>query len=292
MLRGLPGSGKSTWAKEQMVDGGACRINRDEIREDMGITRGNWTPEKEKDVLTMRDGAIGEGFDLGFKKVIIDDTNLFSKHERELREIARYYDAVFEIKEFDTPIEECIRRDALRTGPACAGEKVIRKMAKDSGRDKPLLPVVAPTLYVPNPVLPRAIICDLDGTLSLFEKKGHRGPYDASKCDQDDCNLVVRRMLEVYYRFMGHCILYVSGRFEKFRTPTNTFLRENHCPPGVLWMRPDNDTRNDAIVKQEIFDREIRHYYNVDFVLDDRDRVVKMWRSLGLTCLQVNDGNF
>lgn len=46
-------------------------------------------------------------------------------------------------------------------------------------------------------------------------------------------------------------------------------------------------------VKKELFDRYVRDKYNIRFVLDDRDRVVKMWRNeIGLKVLQVAEGAF
>jgi adenylate cyclase class IV len=57
-------------------------------------------------------------------------------------------------------------------------------------------------------------------------------------------------------------------------------------------MRKTGDNRPDNIVKKEIFDSNIKNNYYIEFVLDDRNKVVKMWRELGLTCLQVADGNF
>jgi hypothetical protein len=59
-----------------------------------------------------------------------------------------------------------------------------------------------------------------------------------------------------------------------------------------LHMRPAGDVRNDAIVKLELFDQHVRDRYRVAYVLDDRDRVVRAWRSIGLTVLQVADGDF
>lgn len=57
-------------------------------------------------------------------------------------------------------------------------------------------------------------------------------------------------------------------------------------------MRKSGDMRKDSIVKREMFDEHIRGRYNVNFVLDDRNQVVELWRSMGLTCLQVADGDF
>jgi hypothetical protein len=57
-------------------------------------------------------------------------------------------------------------------------------------------------------------------------------------------------------------------------------------------MRAEGDTRKDSIIKEEIYRAEIENKYNVLFVLDDRNQVVELWRRLGLTCLQVAEGNF
>ena len=57
-------------------------------------------------------------------------------------------------------------------------------------------------------------------------------------------------------------------------------------------MRKEKDYRQDAIIKQEIYENEIEGKYNIHFVLDDRDQVVAMWRKKGLTCLQVDYGDF
>jgi hypothetical protein len=56
--------------------------------------------------------------------------------------------------------------------------------------------------------------------------------------------------------------------------------------------RKSGDNRKDSVVKEEIFNEHIKPNFIVEFVLDDRNQVVEMWRKLGLTCLQVADGNF
>jgi hypothetical protein len=56
-------------------------------------------------------------------------------------------------------------------------------------------------------------------------------------------------------------------------------------------MREDKDNRSDAIIKQEIFENNFNKE-DILCVIDDRQRVVDMWRSLGLVCLQVDHGNF
>lgn len=57
-------------------------------------------------------------------------------------------------------------------------------------------------------------------------------------------------------------------------------------------MRKNNDFRPDEEIKKEIYFDKIINNYNILFILDDRAKVVKMWRELKLTCLQVDDGDF
>lgn len=62
--------------------------------------------------------------------------------------------------------------------------------------------------------------------------------------------------------------------------------------PTIHILRGFNDYRDDPIIKQEIYETYIKPYTDVDYVFDDRDRVVKMWRDIGLRCLQVQEGDF
>lgn len=135
------------------------------------------------------------------------------------------------------------------------------------------------------------VICDLDGTLSLFEKEDktqphYRNPYDASTCDNDVLNGVVASIIK------DRNVIFVSGREDKYIVPTEKFLNKHRLNPLALFMRKTGDFRKDSVVKNEIYRKLIKPFYNVEFVLDDRNQVVEMWRKEGLTCLQVADGNF
>ena len=139
----------------------------------------------------------------------------------------------------------------------------------------------------------KAIICDLDGTVALFHKKGHRGPYDASLCEQDEVNFPV---LEVIKKFQdSHCILFTSGRETCYDVQTVCWLK-NACglepKDYFLFMRATGDKRKDCVVKEEIYRNLIEPNFEVTFCLDDRNQVVEFWRSIGLTCFQVAEGNF
>ena len=87
-------------------------------------------------------------------------------------------------------------------------------------------------------------------------------------------------------------ILVIFPIFAFCRAETEKWLEDKEVEYVALFMRPEGDHRKDNIVKEEIFNNHIRNKYNVIFVLDDRNQVVEMWRSLGLKCLQVADGDF
>ncbi|WP_157976840.1 phosphatase domain-containing protein [Taibaiella helva] len=58
-------------------------------------------------------------------------------------------------------------------------------------------------------------------------------------------------------------------------------------------MHITGDSRKNAIVKKQLFDEAIRDRYYIEFVLDDRNQVVDMWRDeLKLPSFQVYYGDF
>jgi len=273
LTKGLPASGKTTWAKKLINKHPNMykRVNKDDLREMLDNSK--WSKSSEKFILKIRDNIILEALDFG-KHVIVDDTNLHPKHEINIKELVKGK-AVVEIKDFtDVPLQICIERDLKRE--KSVGKKVIKNMYNSF-----LKKDVKPPKY--NPELPDIVICDLDGTLALHNG---RNPYDASTCDQDLLNAPVADIIN-HEKF-----ILVSGREDKYRKQTLKFLTKYNIRYSKLLMRKTGDFRNDAIVKKEIYEKYIKDKYNVKFVLDDRNRVVEMWRSLGLTCLQVADGDF
>jgi len=148
----------------------------------------------------------------------------------------------------------------------------------------------------------KAIICDIDGTLAL--KHDGRTWYDASTSDLDNPNEPVLALLRFVQEANWHglnqeqnCqIIFLSGRQEKDREPTEKFLEKHRLNRYPLFMRTTDDFRNDTIIKKELYEENIKGNYEILFVLDDRNSekspVVDMWRELGLACFQVADGNF
>jgi predicted kinase len=288
MTIGLPGSGKTTWAREyaeQMREVGE-RVDivcKDDIRKAMSATGWVWSKSGEVEVLKMRDSLIKSAFSHGVSVVISTDTN-FGRHKNRLAELARQHKADFEVKDFThVPVDVCIERDGKRK--ESVGPEVIKNMFNK------YLAVPEARRYTPDQNKPLAIICDLDGTVALHE--GRRSPYDYARVGEDALNVPVAELVKRYAK--DHIILYVSGREQFCRPQTEDWLQRYGLPasePNKLMMRPTGDHRKDFVVKQEIFDTYIRENYNVQFVLDDRNQVVSMWRRLGLACFQVNEGDF
>src|SRR5260221_14725272 len=98
---------------------------------------------------------------------------------------------------------------------------------------------------------PKAIICDLDGTLALM---GDRGPFEMEKCEHDTLNRPVYLMLEAC-RLAGYRIILVSGRFEAVREMTTEWLLGRRGVLGALHLRADGDYRKDATFKPEKYAR-------------------------------------
>ena len=135
LCRGIQGSGKTTWAKQWVLEDPEHRVrfNNDDIRNMLGKY---WVPSREDLVKNLKHTFLCTSMSYGFD-IVIDNMNL---NPKELE----YYNKVIddwnntkgivldmvkpkydlEIKNFFTPLEECIERDSKRLNPI--GEKIIR----------------------------------------------------------------------------------------------------------------------------------------------------------------------
>ena len=167
------------------------------------------------------------------------------------------------------------------------------------------------------------IICDLDGTLAINDRVVPElgrlrkfWPKEQKYCYNDSLNEVVALIVRTFMD-KGVEIIYLSGRDDTAYHATREFLNRydlNHnkvyFEPDYGWhtydgnnrddyicqlhMRKAGDNRSDDIIKWELFKEHIEPYYNVLFVLDDRDQMVNLWRDkLGDNkCLAVREGKF
>lgn len=299
VMSGLPASGKTTAARQLLADsrGHIRRINLDDLRAMFDNYEGGrmWSRAHEQTALDVQDAAVCAAIHGGFD-VVVDNTHLTPHIPKRLK-AAVLGRARFVVHDFTgVPVEECLRRDALRENSV--GEAVIRRLADNHAKatrngwrltDAWLNDMPAVELYVPDESLPSAVMCDIDGTLALM---GDRGPYDFARSGEDALNESVRRALVSFRLANSDRIVLLSGRGEEYRERTEEWLARHRVPYDELWMRPAGDVRRDDVVKAELFDAHLRHRLNVRVSLDDRDRVVALWRRMGLPTWQVNYGNF
>lgn len=142
----------------------------------------------------------------------------------------------------------------------------------------------------------RIVVCDIDGTVARHE--GVRGHYEYSRVSEDRPNRDVIVMVKALAAANGAKVVFVSGREGTPDCHLDTFkwLCDNFYGSFTeefrMFMRKEGDRRKDDVVKREIHDELLLPNFDIVAVVEDRDRVVKMWRSLGYRTYQVADGNF
>lgn len=308
ITRGLPASGKSTWAREWVAQNPAdrARVNRDDLRFNL---YGQARPDNRQEM------AIGLVQQAGVRallaagrSVVVDDMHLRARYVRAWVELAAAAGAGLVVQDFtDVPVEECVRRDEERAGRGdrAVGAELIRHLHGRflaSGRGLPaeaLVPRPAGTAgpggsgqrYEPDPDRPPAWLVDIDGTLALMSTAaGGRTPFEWHRVGEDSPNPAVVDLVRALDAETS--IVVMSGRDEVCRPQTERWLAEHRVPYEALFMRPAGDSRKDSIVKRELFDRHVATAWAVRGVIDDRRQVVQMWRDLGLMCAQVAPGDF
>ncbi|OIQ20633.1 MAG: hypothetical protein BM556_01470 [Bacteriovorax sp. MedPE-SWde] len=143
-----------------------------------------------------------------------------------------------------------------------------------------------------------AIIIDLDGTLTNCDHRVHHLNGEIKDWDsfygglgEDDLHDWCKELMCAMSQ-RGHELIIVTGREEKYKEETKSWLERHDISYSYLYMRNLDDHRSDSVIKSEVYNNYIVEQYNILFVLDDRKSVVKMWRDLGLVCLQCDWGEF
>lgn len=138
-------------------------------------------------------------------------------------------------------------------------------------------------------------VFDLDGTLADITHRLHfiqcdKPDYDAfyDACDKDVPVAWTINLLNIL-ALHGH-VLVLSGRRESVREKTLDWLQENHIRFAHLRMRPQKNHEKDVVIKKKMLMDFLQDYpqYKTEFIIDDRQVVVNMWRQEGFAVLQCN----
>lgn len=128
LCRGIQGSGKSTWAKQWVLEDPEHRVrfNNDDIRNMLGKY---WVTSREHLVSDIKKDFMVSAMEFGYD-IVVDNMNFNPKeieyYENLVDSTLGYMNCYsLEYKDFFIPLEVCIERDSKRENPI--GEEVIRK---------------------------------------------------------------------------------------------------------------------------------------------------------------------
>lgn len=148
----------------------------------------------------------------------------------------------------------------------------------------------------------KTVIVDLDGTLALNQHRFHyidkamvnKPDWNAyfEACDRDSPNIPVVECIRLL-KETGYKIHIFSARGNIVKNKTILWLKRYKILYDYLTMREmDSYTPDDELKKRWLTEMYPNFNEEIFCIFDDRDKVVKMWRSLGLTCFQVAYGDF
>lgn len=145
-------------------------------------------------------------------------------------------------------------------------------------------------------------ICNMDGTTSNCDHRlKHISATDGAPKDwdafYDACHLdapilpviaVVKAMIH-----SGHRVIFATGRPERIRDKTAKWINYHIGPVDAdILMRADADHRADVYLKAEFLETMHRNGYRPQLAFEDRDQVVRLYRSKGLVVMHCAEGKY
>lgn len=314
LMVGESGSGKSTIARRLVVEKGYVRLNRDDLRIELKscikdaasraklqtepaiLAAGIFVPK------SFKNGSEGRDFETFVSKVeraraafaldqdlnvVVDNTHLNQNTVDKWWQFVNHK-AKFRIYRMDTPMNECIRRDAGRTGISHVGRAVIERQFLKSGRHPAFNNFNSET---------KVYLFDIDGTTATYmDENGRsmRSPYSLNvEVDRPQINVI--RELQNLYAQQNVLMFAVSGRKSTCGDATWAWLDRYEVPRDGLFMRHSFDNSSDVMVKREILKEILTNIpkHQIAGVIDDRPRVVRdCWMAEGLPVRPVYDDQF
>ena len=137
------------------------------------------------------------------------------------------------------------------------------------------------------------ILCDIDGTEAdnshrqhfLEGKKDWDGFFDALDLDEPIYE-IINKMNDEHNQ--GREIIFLTGRPERYRDPTENWLKQYFNFPLRVVMRPNDNKKNKLLTKKEMFEQN----FNIDeifYVIDNDEDLLNMWTDMQLKVVGVTD---
>jgi len=294
---GISASGKSYYA--QFISD-YHEINRDNIRKDILKSKGitfswsAWNWKWEKEVTTIQHQLIEECAKKNIP-IYISDTNLNPERLHELYKYLTKLDFNVKFKIFESDLATAIERDNARINGVgiyvieqqrVKYQQLMERLSNENW--------FKANLITPAPVLLQqhkhehhkinTLLVDIDGTIAHMN---NRSPFDWSKVGEDTPDVLLCNFLNYYLSDSHNHIIFLSGRDRICETDTRDWISKyiphtsfnQNCK---LFMRANNDTRKDYIIKHELFFEHVDSNYNVIAVFDDRPQCCRLWNDIGL----------
>lgn len=287
-------------------DIGGRVVERDEIRY---MLYGRYTNCDENLVTNVQHALIEEGLRMG-ENVFVSDMNLRNQYVQALYSIAWKHNVAVEVVDMtNVDVGTCLARNAEPTrrvqGKKVPEDVIIGNFQRFiKGKPYPLpfqftgakLPSKRYEKYEPDLSLPEAVIFDVDGTVARMVA---RGPFDEHLVHTDEGIGPVLDMAYAAYK-TGKVLVFMSGRTDECKPATLQWLIDQmpwlmnfDCEFHLFMRRTVEDRgRPDDDVKYDLFNEHVAPHFHVVYTVDDRNKVVKMWREIGLVCAQVAEGDF
>lgn len=133
---GVPAAGKSTFSKRMVSEHGAKVINLDEhFYDSQGVYR--WNPDLDavawRKVVEELEDSLRQSDSL----VVVDDIFLYLPRRKEVIDLAMRYGKAPVAVYFETPLTDCLKRNARRTEDRRIPEDIVRKMYRDMAKPHP-----------------------------------------------------------------------------------------------------------------------------------------------------------
>lgn len=285
---GVSASGKTTWAESFAENNPDWMIIcRDNFR--ASICRPfSWAAWKklgskaEKEVNHLQAAWIQTAIDRR-ANVIICDTNLNPKNFNHLVDVFKHAGYKIYFKFFPVDWKTAVERDNARpngVGVSVLAQQFEKIHAFQYKREREFIQGANGGMD--------AVLCDIDGTLAHMTT---RGPYDYDQVSTDSVDLEVLEILNGMFN-QGYQIVIVSGRDGICKEDTYNWLLKHLGKLGIFfyhYQRAVRDKRPDDVIKTELLDQIIQDGFNPKMVFDDRPRVARKWRALGLKVFQVGN---